>query len=115
MEIQIDGGIEITLKDSGCGVDIPEMTVIPEPGVNIAVSNVNLFDEFGNAVTGKSYELTNSGGKKLVIQIHEAVKVTPGVRGHFVLDYQGTGYYFGHTGGRTTGVIVCTDSVLLSM
>jgi len=73
--------IEMEMKETACGVVIPEMTVIPDTGVTMVVSDVNIWDDFGNSGIGKSYELTDANNDRLVIQIYEAVQVSPGVQG----------------------------------
>ena len=77
------------MRDTACGVDIPEMTVIPDAGVTMVITDVDIWDDLGNQVTGKSYELTDANNDRLVIQIHEAVQVSPGVKGHFYFEYRG--------------------------
>ena len=44
--------IELEMIATGCGVDIPEMTVIPEQGATVTVTDVNLWDEEGNDIDG---------------------------------------------------------------
>ena len=84
-----DFEIDLELFATGCGADIPEMTIIPEDGVTLQVTERDAFDEVGNMVKATQYKMTNSEHKIVTIQIHEHVKISPGIIGTFKFDYRG--------------------------
>ena len=83
--MQMDFDIEV----GTCAIDIPEMTIVPGPGISITVSDVDLWDNFGNPKVGKSYSLTDNTGTTMILQYHEHQPVSPGLSGQFRFEYQG--------------------------
>ena len=84
-----DKDLQLDMQATGCGIDIPEMTVIPESGATVTVVDINVFDINDNPVVGKAYELRNNNGDLVVIEIYEFQKISPGISGDFRFDYLG--------------------------
>ena len=71
-----------------CGVDIPEFQIIGEPGVKVEVTDVNIWDDFGNEIAAKQYSLTDQQNRNIVLEVSEAVKLSPGVTGFVQFGYR---------------------------
>lgn len=72
-----------------CGVDIPEFEIIGEPGVQVEKTEVNIWDEFGNDIKATQYSLTDAQNRNIILEVSEAVKLSPGVTGLVQFGYRG--------------------------